>query len=130
MYNHWISLASFYGAAAVVLGAFGAHALASHLPPARLASWETAVQYHLLHAVVLLALGLSYGRHDRRVALSAWSFSLGIMLFSGSIYGLVLTDWRWLGPITPIGGVCLIVGWIALAPLGWARNLSTAGESS
>lgn len=130
MFNHWIVVAAIFGATGVVLGAFGAHALADRLEPARLASWHTAVQYHLLHAVALLALGLAYGHGTRRVGISAWSFSIGIALFSGSIYALVLTGSRWLGPITPIGGVCLIVGWIALLPLASARSLPQAEKSA
>jgi uncharacterized membrane protein YgdD (TMEM256/DUF423 family) len=128
--NHWIWLASFYGASGVVLGAFGAHGLSSRLSPDRLATWETGVQYHLLHAVALLALALAHRSDDRSVAVPAGAFGLGIALFSGSIYGLVLTDWRWLGPVTPIGGVCLIVGWIALIPLARAQKGATAGRSS
>lgn len=118
MFNHWISLAAFFGATAVVLGAFGAHALSGQLAPIELAAWKTAVQYHLLHAVALLALALAHGHSDRRVGLSAAAFSVGIVLFSGSIYALVLTEWRWLGPVTPIGGLFLILGWVALVPLG------------
>jgi len=128
--NHWIVAAGIFGASGVVLGAFGAHALASHLEPARLASWQTAVHYHLLHAVALLALGLAYARGEDRVALPAALFSIGITLFAGSIYVLVLTGSRWLGPVTPIGGVLLIVGWLALLRLANRPHPPQTGESA
>jgi len=128
VFNHWIPVAAFFGASAVILGAFGAHGLASQVEPDRLASWQTAVQYHLLHSVALLALALAFGRGNLRVRWAAWSFSIGIALFSGSIYALVLTDFRWLGPITPIGGLLLIVGWVALLPLGSGESSSRTGN--
>ena len=113
--NPWILVAAITGATAVVLGAFGAHALEARLTPSQLASWQTAVQYHLLHAVALLALALFALWSGRSVRIPASLFSLGVLLFSGSIYWLVLGGPRWLGPITPIGGTCLIAGWISLA---------------
>jgi uncharacterized membrane protein YgdD (TMEM256/DUF423 family) len=79
-----------------------------------LATWNTAVQYHLLHSVVLLALGLFSHATQKRVDLPSWLFLLGILLFSGSLYGLVLTQQSWLGPVTPIGGILLIAGWLAV----------------
>jgi uncharacterized membrane protein YgdD (TMEM256/DUF423 family) len=113
--NPWILVASITGAAGVVLGAFGAHALAARLTASQLASWHTAVQYHLLHAVVLLVLALFAVSSGRSVGVPASLFSAGVLFFSGSIYCLVLGGPRWLGPITPIGGACLIAGWISLA---------------
>ena len=83
------------------------------LAPEQLSSWETAVSYHLLHAVLLAALAWSAG--GRPIGLPAALFTAGILLFSGSIYVLVLGGPRWLGPVTPIGGLSLIAGWIALA---------------
>jgi uncharacterized membrane protein YgdD (TMEM256/DUF423 family) len=115
--NRWIWIAAVLGAAGVVLGAFGAHALETRLDPDALDSWRTAVQYHLLHAVALLALGLYATDGDRRVTLPAALFSIGILLFSGSIYLLVFTQQRWLGPVTPLGGLCLIGGWLSLGSL-------------
>jgi uncharacterized membrane protein YgdD (TMEM256/DUF423 family) len=79
-----------------------------------LATWNTAVQYHLLHSVVLLALGLFSQTTQKGVDLPSWLFLLGMLLFSGSLYGLVLTQQSWLGPVTPIGGILLIAGWLAL----------------
>jgi len=113
--NPWILVAAITGAAGVVLGAFGAHALETRLTPGQLASWQTAVQYHLLHAVVLLALALFTVSSGRSVSIPASLFAVGVLLFAGSIYWLVLGGPRWLGPVTPIGGTCLIAGWISLA---------------
>ena len=110
----WIRIAAVFGTMGVVLGAFGAHALRSRLSPEQLASWETAVHYQLFHTIVLLALGLYGAASGRSLGASPWLFAAGIVLFSGSIYGLVLGSWRWLGPVTPLGGVALIAGWISL----------------
>jgi uncharacterized membrane protein YgdD (TMEM256/DUF423 family) len=118
--NRWILVASICGASGVILGALGAHALETRVAPDQLASWQTAVQYHLVHSAVLAALAILAGHAGRRIRLPAWLFSLGIALFSGSIYLLVLTGHPWLGPLTPLGGLCLIAGWISLATLGRA----------
>lgn len=118
--NRWMLTAAVLGAIGVILGAFGAHGLQARLSAAQLASWETAVKYHLIHSVALLALALFAAQSERSIQLPAWAFSLGIVLFSGSIYLLVLTGQRWLGPVTPIGGLCLIAGWLSL--LGLARS--------
>jgi uncharacterized membrane protein YgdD (TMEM256/DUF423 family) len=100
------------GASAVLLGAFGAHALQGSLGARSLELWHTAVNYHAWHALALaLAVGLGFGR-SRRVAIAA--FALGIVLFSGSLYALALGAPRWTGVITPFGGLAFIVGWIAL----------------
>lgn len=96
---------------AVALGAFGAHALRSTLDRHGLADgWKTAVLYHLVHAVALLALGLA-GTSNRAVAPL---FVGGIVLFSGSLYAMALTNVRWLGAITPLGGLCFLAGWLCL----------------
>lgn len=113
----WISLASALGTLGVALGAFGAHALRERLAAEQLASWATAVQYQLIHSVALLALGLFAAASSRPVALPASLFAAGILLFSGSIYVLVLTQQRWLGPVTPLGGLCFIAGWLSLLVL-------------
>ena len=86
----WISIAGLLGATGVALGAFGAHALKARLTPEQLQTWDTAVLYHLLHAVVLLALGLYAAATDRPVQPAAALFAAGIVLFSGSLYGLAL----------------------------------------
>ncbi len=111
---HWIAIAAGLGALGVALGAFGAHGLRGRVSAEQLASWTTATQYHLLHGVALLALGLWASYTARSVTVPATLWSLGIVLFSGSIYLLILTEQRWLGPVTPIGGLCLLAGWLAL----------------
>jgi uncharacterized membrane protein YgdD (TMEM256/DUF423 family) len=110
-------VAALFGALGVILGAFGAHGLQTRLDAGQLESWETAVRYHLLHSVALLALALFAIASDRSIQLPGWLFSLGIAFFSGSIYLLVLTGQRWLGPVTPVGGLCLIAGWLSLVSL-------------
>lgn len=106
------------GALAVIAGAFGAHGLAETLGPMRLGTWKTGAEYHLIHALALVATALTLAwRPSRAARVAAWSFLVGILIFSGSLYLLAVTDVRWLGAITPIGGVAFIVGWGALA---WA----------
>lgn len=110
--------AAILGATGVIAGAFGAHALKAHLPPDKLASYLTGVRYQLVHAVVLLAVALAAPQLGRRATVGGWLLASGTLLFSGSIYLLVLVGWRWLGPVTPLGGACMIAGWIALAIAG------------
>ncbi|WP_414655789.1 DUF423 domain-containing protein [Frateuria sp.] len=111
--GHWPSwLAGMAGASAVVLGAFGAHALRGVLDPAGRELWHTASQYHFWHALALAAACLAPDGRARRIASGA--FAVGIVLFSGSLYALALGSPRWCGAITPLGGVAFIVGWIAL----------------
>jgi uncharacterized membrane protein YgdD (TMEM256/DUF423 family) len=113
----WVAAAALLGACGVALGAFGAHALRGRLPPELLATWQTAVQYHLLHSVTLLALGLFATASGRSVRLPALLFCGGILLFSGSLYLLAGAGQRWAGPLTPLGGLLLIAGWLALLSL-------------
>lgn len=100
------------GASAVLLGAFGAHALKDTLDAAHGELWRTAVQYHFWHALALTAAALVPVGKVQRVAMLA--FVIGIVMFSGSLYALALGAPRWLGIVTPFGGVAFIVGWIAL----------------
>lgn len=103
------------GASAVLLGAFGAHALRGVLDARGSELWHTAVNYHAWHALALaVAAGLGFGRSGR-VAMAA--FVVGIVLFSGSLYALALGAPRWVGIITPFGGLAFVAGWLAL---GWA----------
>lgn len=113
----WVQVAAVSGMLAVVAGAFGAHALKARVTPEQLGSWATASQYHLLHSVLLLALALFATYSERSIRLPASLLTAGIVLFSGSIYLLVLTKMRWLGPITPIGGLLLILGWLSMVRL-------------
>lgn len=110
----WITTASLLGASGVLLGAFGAHGLKARLSAESLASWNTAVEYHLLHAVVVLVLAWASGPSGPASPWALRLFTAGIVLFSGSIYLLVLGGPRWLGPVTPVGGLCLILGWLSL----------------
>lgn len=104
------------GGVGVGLGAFGAHALKSRLSTDMLAVFETGVRYQMYHALALLAVGLLMTRTDgRAIVLAGWSFTAGILLFSGSLYALTLTGITTLGAITPIGGLAFLVGWFALA---------------
>jgi uncharacterized membrane protein YgdD (TMEM256/DUF423 family) len=113
----FVLLGALSGAAGVALGAFGAHALRSHLTPERQAVFETGVRYQLIHALALLFVGIGAGNIPNGVWLGAagWLFVVGTILFSGSLYLLVLSDRRWLGAITPFGGIALILGWLCLA---------------
>jgi uncharacterized membrane protein YgdD (TMEM256/DUF423 family) len=112
--TRWIAVAALLGAAGVGLGAFGAHGLRARVDPEALSAWQTAVWYHQLHAVALLAVALFGRATGRSLRAPAWLFTAGILLFSGSLYALVLTGLGALGPLTPLGGLCLIAGWLAL----------------
>lgn len=125
-----LGAAAILGATGVGLGAFGAHALKGRLQAANtLSTWETAVHYHLLHACVLLVLAVwaritstsipaTTAHADLSViSVSGWLFVAGVVLFSGSLYGLALGGPRWLGPVTPLGGLALIGGWLWLLKL-------------
>ena len=107
----WWRLAGIAGALAVALGAFGAHGLQARVDATALGWWETAARYHLVHAV---ALGL-VAAHPATPRIAGWLFVGGILVFSGSLYAMTLTGVRGLGAITPLGGLCLIGGWVALA---------------
>ena len=104
------------GGFGVALGAFGAHGLRSVLDPIRLGWWNTAVQYQMWHAVALLALGVWPwpGRRMAEIVMAA-----GTIIFSGTLYLMALTGMRWLGAVTPIGGVLMIAGWAMIAWRAW-----------
>jgi len=108
-----LRLAALSAGTAVALGAFAAHAMKGHYEPLSLQTFETGVRYQMYHG---LALGLCalLAHNGWRVGGAAIGFLVGIVLFSGSLYGLVLLDARWLGPVTPIGGVAFLVGWSLL----------------
>jgi uncharacterized membrane protein YgdD (TMEM256/DUF423 family) len=113
-------LGSLSAGLAVVLGAFGAHALKARLAPDMLAVYETGVRYHLVHALALLAVAWAASRWPgTAVNASGWLFVAGTVLFSGSLYALSLSGVRGLGAITPLGGVAWIVGWLGLAWGAW-----------
>ena len=119
--DRWIAVAAVMGFTAVALGAFGAHGLEGALAGVtdaaeRLEWWETAARYHLVHA---LAVGLAAWAHERRPSrastIAAGAFVIGVVVFAGTLYAMALGAPRWLGAITPLGGVSLLVGWGALA---------------
>jgi uncharacterized membrane protein YgdD (TMEM256/DUF423 family) len=105
----WIPIGCFLALLAVAAGAFGAHGLKSHLSAARLETFETAVRYQMYHAIATILAGFL------RAPVAGWCFVLGIAIFSGSLYLLVLTDARWLGALTPVGGLLFLIGWTLLA---------------
>jgi len=109
----------------VALGAFGAHGLKSKVSPEMLVVWQTGVQYHLVHALALLLIGiLCHLMPDPALARNAgWAILIGILLFSGSLYVMVLSGARALGIITPLGGVAFLVGWLLLTLAAW-KNAS------
>jgi len=112
----WLSTGAVLGAAAVGLGAFGAHGLRSRVTADLLAVFETAARYHLIHALAIVAVAWAAERFPGVCTTAAgWLFVTGIVLFSGSLYALVLTGVRGLGAITPLGALAFIAGWIALA---------------
>jgi uncharacterized membrane protein YgdD (TMEM256/DUF423 family) len=101
---------------AVAAGAFGAHGLKNRLTPDLLAVFEVAVRYQMYHAFALIARAWAVGKWPGAlVASGGWSFVAGTVIFSGSLYLLSLTGVRWLGAITPIGGIALLGGWLCLA---------------
>ncbi|MFZ5623130.1 MAG: DUF423 domain-containing protein [Gemmatimonadota bacterium] len=109
-------LGSLFALLAVAAGAFGAHALRARLSPQDLAIVETAARYQMYHALGLLAVAWVASRAPSGTASAAgWLFVAGIATFSGSLYLLTLTGARWLGAITPIGGLSFMVGWLCLA---------------
>jgi uncharacterized membrane protein YgdD (TMEM256/DUF423 family) len=115
------------GFLAVALGAFGAHALRDILSPPSLAIWHTASQYHFWHTLALGLVLVLMERHENKcLCMAANFFIIGISIFSGSLYLLALTDVRWLGAITPLGGIALMIGWFFLA-LSWRKRASSSG---
>lgn len=118
MDRFFFALGSASGLVAVAAGAFGAHGLRERLNPEMLEVFETAVRYQLVHALALLAVGWAATRWPGVAATAAgWLFVAGTVLFSGSLYALSLTGLRWLGAITPLGGLAFLAGWASLA---WA----------
>ncbi len=142
MNTRFLIIGAILGLLGVLGGTFGAHGLRPTLAKDQQASaeqriellerkqelaerWEVAVRYQMYHAAALLALGLSAMKATRLVNAAGWCFVVGVAIFSGTLYALTLTGHRWLGAITPIGGVCLIVGWVMLAIAGTRKNAMT-----
>src|SRR5512143_842828 len=115
--NLFFVLGSLSGALAVALGAFGAHALKARLTPDLLATFETGVRYQMYHALAMLAVALAMTRVPAAGLLNVagWLFVAGTLSFSGSLYLLCFTRQRWLGAVTPLGGLAFLAGWVCLA---------------
>lgn len=135
MQRHWIFIGGLLAAFGVGLGAFGAHGLGGYLESLhsgdtelvakRLGDWKTAALYQMHHALGMVAVGLVLQlRQNRWLNVAGWCFLMGILLFSGLLYALVLTEVRILGAIVPIGGISFIVGWISLALGGCCLSTS------
>lgn len=138
----WLRVGAILGALAVAIGAFGAHGLRGSLERAvvsgdrtraeadrALEVYETGVKYHMAHALALLAVGLfmiATRRTDLSLQVVGWLFVVGIVIFSGSLYLLGFTGIRWLGAITPLGGLAMIAGWVVFA---WACSAGRPAAS-
>lgn len=116
----FLLLGALFAFLGVALGAFGAHGLRERLSPGDLEIFETGVRYQMYHALGLLAVAWVAGRWPGGAATAAgWLFVAGIVVFSGSLYALVLSGLRWLGAVTPLGGLAFLAGWGALAWAVW-----------
>lgn len=118
----YIRVSAAVGALAVVFGAFGAHGLEERLSPEMLEIYHTGVLYHLVHAPALFALAVAPVWSSKAAPRAAVAWLIGIAIFSGTLYLLAVTGMRWLGAITPIGGVALIVGWVLVAGVRPSRR--------
>ena len=115
-WTNWVFCSCIFGGLSVVLGAFGAHALKNRLDAYALQVFETAVRYQMFHALALLGVALVASHvESTAIKLAGWSFCLGILLFSGSLYTLAATGVKVLGAVAPVGGLFLIGGWGCLA---------------
>jgi len=115
MHTKWLFIGAINGLIAVAAGAFGAHFLKDWLSAADLTTFETAARYQMYHALALLAVSaMAQARPSAAVSGAGWCMLSGIVLFTGSLFGLTLGGWKWLGPITPIGGLLLMAGWLLL----------------
>lgn len=120
MERTFAALGALSAAIAVAAGAFGAHALKGHLSPEDLSVFETAARYQMYHALALLAVAWAATRWPGgAVQAAGWLFVIGTLLFSGSLYALALSGVRWLGAITPLGGLAFLAGWVCLALGAW-----------
>ena len=112
---NFLVIGAISGCLVVILGAFGAHGLKDILDEYGKSIYEKAVLYHMLHTMAILVLGLIEKiQPEMQLSLAGWAFLIGIILFSGSLYILAVTGFKWMGMITPIGGVMFIIGWVML----------------
>ena len=123
----WIMVAAAGGFIAVAMGAFAAHGLEGRLDPKALGWIETAARYQAIHALALLGVAILAGRSgaaQSSLGYAAWSFTAGMILFSGSLYAMGLFGWRGLGAVVPFGGLAFLIGWALLGVYGW-RSLGS-----
>jgi len=115
MQRTFLIIAAVSGLIAVLLGAFGAHALRGKLEPKLFDVFETGVRYQFFHTFALIAVALLIDKlGTAQLVPAGWLFVAGIVLFSGSLYLLAVKSWKWLGPVTPLGGLLFIAGWVML----------------
>jgi len=119
----FLTLGAVSGFLAVALGAFGAHGLRDRLTPDMLAIFEVGVRYQMYHALALVGVALVMERWpSATLSAAGWSFVIGTAIFSGSLYLLTLSGQRWLGAITPLGGLAFLAGWALLAWAAWSAR--------
>lgn len=130
-----LRICAIFGLTAVLFGAFGAHILKPHLTAESYSNFETAVKYHFFHTLALLCIGaLSHFGRKKTLTYAVWLFSLGIVAFSGSLYLMAIDELfgielKWLGPVTPIGGILLMAAWASIFMSTYAhfdRNYKSA----
>ena len=121
-------VAGLLGASAVAAGAFGAHGLRAVVEPRDLEIWSTGAHYQLVHAVALFALAAWQGRGSKALRLAALLWTIGSLVFAGTLYAMVLGAPRWLGAVTPLGGLSLMGGWLAAAAHGWGLDPADDSE--
>ncbi len=123
MAKNFLFIAALSGFLAVALGAFGAHALKGKLSPDLMMVYQTAVQYQFYHTLALLAVAMLLMKFPQQLPLivSGSCFAVGLLLFSGSLYALAFSGVRWLGAITPLGGLAFMLGWLALLWFGFKQ---------
>jgi uncharacterized membrane protein YgdD (TMEM256/DUF423 family) len=125
--SFWTLAGSVLGFFAVVLGAFGAHGIKNQITPESMQIYQTASQYQMFHALALVGLGAWLSAHpdfaqSKLSQFCGWGFILGTIVFSGSLYFLSVTGIRWLGAVTPIGGVLFLMSWLNFAWLAWRKQ--------
>jgi uncharacterized membrane protein YgdD (TMEM256/DUF423 family) len=130
MNKHLFLLGSLLGGVGVILGAFGAHGLKGWLEPDLLATFETGVRYQTYHALALLIVALVPARQatQKLLAVTGWLFAVGTLLFSGSLYLLVISGSGGLGLVTPVGGIAFIMGWFSLVLAAFRTHGGNKGE--
>jgi len=127
MNKTFLLLGSINAFLAVALGAFGAHGLRSKLSDEMLAIYQTGIQYHMFHAVGLMIVGLVFQwiSNSSVMIWAGWSMAFGILIFSGSLYVLSISGLRWLGAITPVGGLGFLIGWLLFAYAVFKQSVSS-----